>query len=150
MADTIRRYLLNKEVVICAADTKELVNHARTLHQTFPVCTAALGRTLTGAVMMASTGKEKEALLTLNLKGGGPAGTVSVAGRREAYGQSRATIGSKVARSGALSRLSPSLEHFAFEVTQPAPKKSKHTYLSCCFSTSYHSQKSPRIHKNRW
>ena len=76
LADTIRRYLLNKEVVICAADTTELVNHARTLHQTFPVCTAALGRTLTGAVMMASTGKEKEALLTLNLKGGGPAGTV--------------------------------------------------------------------------
>ncbi len=74
--DTIRRYLLNKEILICAADTKELVNHARCLHQTFPVCTAALGRTLTGTVMMASTSKQKDALLTLSLNGKGPAGTV--------------------------------------------------------------------------
>lgn len=76
MADTIRRYLLNQEAVVCAADTKELVNQARILHQTFPVCTAALGRTLTGAAMMASTVKDPHALLTLNLNGGGPAGTV--------------------------------------------------------------------------
>lgn len=76
MADTIQRYLLNKEVVVCAADTKELVNAARELHGTYPVCTAALGRTLTGAAMMASTAKEAAALTTLSLNGGGPAGTV--------------------------------------------------------------------------
>ena len=76
MADTIQRYLLNKEVVVCAADTKELVNVARELHGTYPVCTAALGRTLTGAAMMASTAKEAAALTTLSLNGGGSAGTV--------------------------------------------------------------------------
>ena len=63
MADTIQRYLLNKEVVVCAADTKELVNVARELHGTYPVCTAALGRTLTGAAMMASTA------IAMNMKG---------------------------------------------------------------------------------
>ena len=74
--DTILKYLINREVVVTVANTTQLVEYARTLHATFPTATAVLGRTLTGAVMMASSLKGEGQNLTLTLNGGGPAGTV--------------------------------------------------------------------------
>ncbi|MGI6664715.1 MAG: Hsp33 family molecular chaperone HslO [Christensenellaceae bacterium] len=76
MKDSVYRYLLNGEVVVTAASTKEIANTARELHETFPVSTAVLGRTLTAAVLMASMFKESNDTLTISLNGGGPAGTV--------------------------------------------------------------------------
>lgn len=76
MKDSIKRYLFNNDVVITVSRTRDLVEEARKLHNTYPTCTAVLGRTLTGAIMMGSTLNRKDMLLTLSLNGGGPAGTV--------------------------------------------------------------------------
>lgn len=55
-----------------AATTKDLVEFARQAHQTSPVATAALGRLMTAGVMMGSTMKGEEDLITLQIKGDGP------------------------------------------------------------------------------
>lgn len=55
-----------------AATTKELVEKARQIHDTSPVITAALGRLLTGGVMMGTMLKGEDDLLTLQVSGDGP------------------------------------------------------------------------------
>lgn len=67
--------MLNGEVRWAIAGTTGLAEEARRRHQTSPVATAALGRLLTGALLMASSLKGEEAL-TLRLLGDGPLGTV--------------------------------------------------------------------------
>ncbi len=61
-----------------AATTREMVEYARNVHDTTPVCTAALGRLLTGGVMFGSMLKEDKALVTLQVHGDGPAGGITV------------------------------------------------------------------------
>ena len=61
-----------------AAVTRDMVEEARRAHDTTPVCTAALGRLLTGGVMMGSMLKEDKALLTLQVHGDGPIGGITV------------------------------------------------------------------------
>ena len=61
-----------------AATTRDLVETARQFHDTSPVATAALGRTLTGAAMMGSMMKGEKDLLTLQIKGDGPVGGIVV------------------------------------------------------------------------
>ncbi|MCR5129306.1 MAG: Hsp33 family molecular chaperone HslO [Lachnospiraceae bacterium] len=60
------------EVRFLAAYTKETVNKAQQIHHTYPVCTAALGRLLTGAAMMGAMCKNEEDLITLKIDGDGP------------------------------------------------------------------------------
>ena len=55
-----------------AATTKATVEEARARHNTSPVITAALGRLLTGAVMMGSMMKSADDRLTLKINGDGP------------------------------------------------------------------------------
>lgn len=55
-----------------AATTRDLVEHARQVHNTSPVATAALGRLLTAGVMMGSMMKGDDDLITLQIKGDGP------------------------------------------------------------------------------
>ena len=76
MENIISKYILDDAVVVTAADTTQIAEYARTLHNTLPTCTAALGRTLTAAAMMASGLKGPEDKLTININGGGPAGTI--------------------------------------------------------------------------
>ena len=59
-----------------AVSTKELTERARQIHTTLPVATAALGRALAGASMMGNALKAEKGSLTLQIKGGGPLGTV--------------------------------------------------------------------------
>ena len=59
-----------------AVSTREMTERARNIHTTLPVATAALGRTLAAASMMGNALKGKGASLTLQIKGGGPLGTV--------------------------------------------------------------------------
>lgn len=59
-----------------AVSTRALTERARQIHRTLPVATAALGRLLAGASMMGSALKEDGASLTLQVKGGGPLGTL--------------------------------------------------------------------------
>ncbi len=61
-----------------AATTQELVEKARSIHNTSPVATAALGRLLTAGAMMGSMQKGEKDLLTLIIKGDGPLGGLVV------------------------------------------------------------------------
>ena len=59
-----------------AVSTKDLTEKARNIHTTLPVATAALGRALAAASMMGNALKEPDGSVTLQIKGGGPLGTV--------------------------------------------------------------------------
>ncbi len=61
-----------------AATTRETVEEARKAHNTSPIITAALGRTLTAAAMMGAMMKDEKDLLTIRFEGDGPAGVVLV------------------------------------------------------------------------
>lgn len=61
---------------VSAVSTRDLTERARQIHKTLPVATAALGRLLAGASMMGNALKEEAASLTLQIKGGGPLGTL--------------------------------------------------------------------------
>jgi len=59
-----------------AADTTDIVARAEQIHQTSAVTTAALGRLLTACSLMGQSLKGEDESISLQLKGGGPAGTV--------------------------------------------------------------------------
>ena len=59
-----------------AISGRDLVERARNIHTLLPVATAALGRTLMAASMMGDALKEENGSVTLQIKGGGPLGTV--------------------------------------------------------------------------
>lgn len=62
-----------KATAICSTGIAE---RARQIHHTTPTATAALGRVLTAASMMGNMQKVENGTLTLQIKGGGPLGTV--------------------------------------------------------------------------
>ena len=77
MEDRIVRAISGDGMVQAAAIySRNLTERARQIHKTLPVATAALGRTLAGASMMGNALKGQGASLTLQIKGGGPLGTV--------------------------------------------------------------------------
>ena len=55
---------------------RDVVERARNIHKLLPTATAALGRTLMGASMMGDALKEEKGSLTIQIKGGGPLGTI--------------------------------------------------------------------------
>ncbi len=59
------------EARIYVSYTKDLVEQARSIHQTWPTATAALGRLLTAAAMMSFFNKD-DSQLTLRIDGDGP------------------------------------------------------------------------------
>jgi len=68
----VRATAADKQIRAFAATTRELVEHARQIHNTSPVATAALGRLLTGGAMMGSMMKGEKDVLTIQMKGDGP------------------------------------------------------------------------------
>ena len=74
----VRATAADNQIRAFAATTKELVEKARAAHDTSPVATAALGRLLTGGVMMGAMMKGDKDLLTLQVKGDGPIGGITV------------------------------------------------------------------------
>lgn len=74
----VRATAADNQIRAFAATTKELVEKARAAHDTSPVATAALGRLLTGGVMMGEMMKGEKDLLTLQVKGDGPIGGITV------------------------------------------------------------------------
>jgi molecular chaperone Hsp33 len=61
-----------------ATATRDLVEHARKIHNTSPIATAALGRLLTAGTMMGIMMKGDNDLLTLQIKGAGPIEGITV------------------------------------------------------------------------
>lgn len=77
MTDKIIRFLAYKgKVSIICANTTELVEEARKIHDLSPVATAAFGRLLTISAIMGQEMKNKEDKLTIQLKGNGPIGSM--------------------------------------------------------------------------
>lgn len=77
MADEIVRAMTADGYVKAVAVTgRDLVERARNIHTLLPMATAALGRALLGASMLGDMLKEEKGSLTLQIKGGGPLGTV--------------------------------------------------------------------------
>lgn len=74
----IRATAADNQIRAFAVTTREMVEFARAAHDTSPVATAALGRLLTGGVMMGAMMKGDKDLLTLQVKGDGPLGSVTV------------------------------------------------------------------------
>ena len=60
------------------ATTRDLTEYARKCHNTSPVVTAALGRTLTAGAIMGSMQKGEDDLLTIQLRGSGPMKGITV------------------------------------------------------------------------
>ena len=77
MTDEIVRAITGDGLVKAAAITgRDIVERARNIHKLLPTATAALGRTLMGASLMGDMLKEEKGSLTLQIKGGGPLGTI--------------------------------------------------------------------------
>ena len=73
-----------------AVSTRNLTERARQIHHTLPVATAALGRVLAAASMMGNALKGEGSSLTLQIKGGGPLGTLLAVS--DAEGNVRGTV----------------------------------------------------------
>ncbi len=79
MQDEIKKFLAyNGKISVVCANTTEIVEEARNIHDLSPVATAAMGRILTMAVIMGSEMKGSKDKLTIQLKGDGPLGTIIV------------------------------------------------------------------------
>lgn len=77
MADEIVRAITGDGLIQAAAITgRSIVERARNIHTTLPVATAALGRALLAAGLMGDALKADNGSLTLQIKGGGPLGTI--------------------------------------------------------------------------
>jgi molecular chaperone Hsp33 len=63
-------------IKVMAIRATGLVARAQEIHKTWPVATAALGRTLMAASMIGNTLKEKEGSVTIRINGGGPLGSI--------------------------------------------------------------------------
>ncbi len=85
MKDTILRGMAaNNQVRFFSAYTKEVVETARSIHNTSPVATAALGRLLTAGAIMGSMCKNNSDILTLQIQCSGPIGGLTVTSNAKA------------------------------------------------------------------
>ena len=74
----VRATAAGAQIRAFACTTREMVEHARSAHNTSPVVTAALGRLLSAGAMMGSMLKGEKDLLTLQIKGDGPVNGITV------------------------------------------------------------------------
>lgn len=118
MADSIIRVLAKDAPVKASAITaRDMVERARQIHRTLPVATAALGRALMACSMMGNQLKEEKGSVTLQIKGAGPLGRITVvsdsSGNARGYvqnpqvdlplkGPAKLDVGSAVGLPGAL------------------------------------------------
>jgi molecular chaperone Hsp33 len=85
----VRATALDERVRAFALDATGVVGELQRRHDTYPAVTAALGRTAMGALLLAASSlKEEEQVLTVEVKGGGPAGRIiaTANGRGEVRG----------------------------------------------------------------
>ena len=76
MGELVRAMTRDGFVKAVAVTTTDIVERARQIHKTLPTATAALGRLLSAASMRGNMQKVDNGSITLQVKGGGPLGTV--------------------------------------------------------------------------
>lgn len=85
MKDTILRGMAaNNQVRFFSAYTRDVVEAARSIHNTSPVATAALGRLLTAGAIMGGMCKNNSDVLTLQIQCSGPIGGLTVTSNAKA------------------------------------------------------------------
>ena len=72
----VRGMTMDGSVKVVAIRSTEMVRTGATIHNTTPNATAAFGRALTAASMMGNMQKVENGSMTLQIKGGGPIGTI--------------------------------------------------------------------------
>lgn len=88
----VRATAANAQIRAFACTTRETVETARAAHNTSPVVTAALGRLLSAGVMMGSMLKGDDELITLQIKGDGPIGGLTVTADRNGHAKGYANV----------------------------------------------------------
>ena len=74
----VRGMTMDGFVKVVAIRSTEIVRRGAQIHGTTPNATAALGRALTAASMMGNMQKVENGSMTLQIRGGGPIGTITV------------------------------------------------------------------------
>ena len=74
----VRGMSMDGFVKVVAIRSTEIVSRAAQIHGTTPNATAAFGRALTAASMMGNMQKVENGSMTLQIRGGGPIGTITV------------------------------------------------------------------------
>ena len=74
----VRGMTMDGFVKVVAIRSTEIVSRAAEIHGTTPNATAALGRALTAGSMMGNMQKVENGSMTLQIRGGGPIGTITV------------------------------------------------------------------------
>ena len=74
----VRGMTMDSFVKVVAIRSTEIVNRAAQIHKTTSNATAAFGRALTAASMMGNMQKVEDGSMTLQIRGGGPIGTITV------------------------------------------------------------------------
>lgn len=75
--DSIVHYMSDENIRLAVAVTRDCVETARQRHTLAPVACAALGRTMTGALLLAGDYKNREGV-TIRIDGKGPLGVIHV------------------------------------------------------------------------
>ena len=68
--------LCNGQVRVMLCETTRTVQRCADIHETTPVCTAALGRLITGTLMLGIMMKGEDESVTVTIKGDGPMGSL--------------------------------------------------------------------------
>ena len=76
MDTLVKAVSLDRLITITAVSSKNLTERARIIHNTTPVITAALGRTLAATSMIGIALKKDDATVTVRINGGGPSGSI--------------------------------------------------------------------------
>ena len=74
----VRGMTMDGFVKVVAIRSTQIVSRAAEIHKTTPNATAALGRALTAASRMGNMQKVENGSMTLQIRGGGPIGTITV------------------------------------------------------------------------
>lgn len=82
--ELIKGLLYEQSIMLTAIDGTRMVKEARATHDLWPVCTAALGRTLLMTAMMSCQLKHEDESLSAIIKGNGPTGSIVTTGRDSA------------------------------------------------------------------
>ena len=101
----VRATAANAQIRAFAATTREMTENARQIHDSSPVITAALGRLMTAGAMMGSMLKGEKDLLTLQVRGDGPVGGLTVTADSSAHDKGYAVEPQVILPANALGKL---------------------------------------------
>ena len=101
----VRATAADAQIRAFACTTREMVETARQAHNTSPVVTAALGRLLSAGVMMGPMLKGERDILTLQIKGDGPMGGLTVTADSQGRAKGYANVADVILPANAVGKL---------------------------------------------